>query len=80
MTETVIGGAAVWVGENRVSLVDLFEALLGMGFFVHVGVVLARQLAECLLEVIRGGVAGYAQDFIIVAFAHMCFYVFALKR
>ena len=46
-------GAALGVGEHLVGLVDLLEARLGARLLVAVGVVLHRQAAERLLEVVR---------------------------
>jgi len=46
MPETIIGGALIRVGQYRISLIELFEALLGFGRVADIRVVLARQLAE----------------------------------
>ena len=61
----VVGGAAILVAEDLVGLGGLLELLLGVGVvLVDVGVQLAGELAEGLLDLGLVGVAGDAEDLV----------------
>src|SRR5581483_7544753 len=64
--ELVVGLPLLGVAEDRVGLADLLEALLGPRLPVAVGVVLERQPAVRLLHVLGAGVAGDAQQLVVV--------------
>ena len=64
--ERVVGGTLLGVGQHRVRLVDFLHPQLGVGFLADVRVVLARQPAKRLLDLIGAGVARHAQGFVIV--------------
>jgi hypothetical protein len=66
VTEAVVHGAAVGVGEDLVGLVDLLEPRLGAGLAVAVRVVLHGETAEGLLEVVGAGAAGDAEGIVVV--------------
>ena len=61
-TEAVVLGALRGIGKHVVSLVELFEAVLGIGGLVHVGMKLARLAAERLLDFVVGGGFRYAEN------------------
>jgi hypothetical protein len=64
----VVGAAGLGVGEDLVGLGQLLEAFLGAVVLgVGVGVVGAGQAAVGLLDVRIGGLAGQAQDLVVVA-------------
>ena len=64
----VIGRAAVGVGQHLVGLGRLLELLLGLRVVaVDVGVQLAGELAERLLDLGVVGVAGDAEHLVVVA-------------
>ena len=68
MAVAVVGRAALGVGEDLVGLGGLLELLLGLGVVgVDVGVQLARELAEGLLDLLLGGVALDAEHLVGVA-------------
>src|SRR4030095_9240931 len=58
--------ALVGIGEDLVGLVDLLEALLGLGLLVHVRVVLPGELPVRLLDVLGRGVLRHAEGLVIV--------------
>ena len=62
----------MFIGENGVCLGDLFEALLGIGLLVHIGMELAGLLLEGLLDVLGGGVFINAQNGVVVFIVHSC--------
>jgi hypothetical protein len=63
----VVGGALLGVREHLIRLVNLFELLLGLLIArVHIGVILACQLAIRRLDFFLGGVAWHAQYRIVV--------------
>jgi hypothetical protein len=68
MAEAVVLGALHRVGEDFVGLRDFAELPLRLLFvaLVHVGVVLFGQAAEGPLDLLLGGVSGYAQDLVVV--------------
>ena len=63
----VIGGAAIGVGEDLVGLGGLLEALLGVGLLVDVGMQLAGEAAERLLDLGVVGAARDAEHLVVVA-------------
>ena len=66
--EAVVGAPLLRVGEHRVGLGRLLEALLGVRIAgVAVGVVLERELAVGLLELVGARLARDAQDLVVVA-------------
>jgi hypothetical protein len=61
------------IRQHLVGFLALLELLLGglrAVTLVAVRVVLHRQLAISLLDVVVGGVLRHAEDFVVVAFAH----------
>src|SRR5262249_37382526 len=65
--EPVVLGSLVGVGEDRIGLVDGLEALLGVAVpRVAIRVVLHGELAERLLDLGVAGVAGDAQEPVVV--------------
>jgi len=68
--ELIIGGAFLRIGEHGVGLVDLLHAQLGIGLLGDVRVVLARELAESLLDVIRRGITRHPQGLVVVLELH----------
>ena len=56
MAELVVGLALLRVAKDLVRLVDLLEALLGALLFIHIRVILARQPAKRLFDLIFAGV------------------------
>ena len=65
--ELVVFPAFLRIAEHLVGLVDLLELLLGRLLVLgHVRVVLARQLAERLLDVLGAGIARHAENRIVV--------------
>src|SRR5690554_1559793 len=72
MTVTVVGRPFLLVGQHFVSLFDFLELLFGfLAVRIAVRVVLHCQLAISLLELIVGGVLGYPQDLVVIAFCHL---------
>ena len=68
MAVAVEGGAALCVREDLVGLGRLLELLLGVGVVaVDVGVQLARQAPEGLLDLGLVGIAGDAEDLVRVS-------------
>ncbi len=75
-TEHVVAATALGVAERLVRLVDLLEPLDRGGIVgIHVGVVLARQPAERLLDLVVGRVAADAQDLVVVHGRLTCVWV-----
>ena len=61
----VVGGALLVVAEHVVRRVDLLEAILGLGVAArHIGVVAPRQPPVGGLDLLLGGAAGDAEDFV----------------
>ena len=68
MSIAVISRALLVVVQDVISLADFLELLLGrLVVRVFVGVILHRQFAVGLFEVIRSGVPGDAKDLVVVA-------------
>jgi hypothetical protein len=64
----VIGGTPVAVRKDLVGLRGLLELLLGVGIVaVDIGVQLAGEPAERLLDLGGAGASGHAQDLVVVA-------------
>ena len=63
----VVALALLRIAEHVVGLGDLLEALLGAGVLVRVRVVLARELAVGLLDLVLRGLAVDAQRLVVVA-------------
>ena len=57
LADGVIGRSPLGIGQHGVGLVDLAHAVGRVGFFADVGVVLARQLPEGLLDLLGRGIA-----------------------
>ena len=71
LSQLVIFGPLLRVGEDLVGFVDLFEAFLGLGIIrVHVGVMLPGQPAKCLLDLFDRGILVHAEDLVIVLVFH----------
>ncbi len=67
-TERVVFPALFRIAEHLVGLVHRLETLLRVGLVLrHVGMILARQFLERLLDVLLRGVLRDAQGFIIVS-------------
>ena len=62
----VVALALLGIAEDVVGLGDLLEALLGAGVLVRVRVVLARELAVGLLDLVLRGLAVDAQRLVVV--------------
>src|SRR5512139_1848219 len=69
-SQPVVGGAFFWVGKHGVRLVHLLHAQLGIRHFGNVRVVLAGELAEGLLDVIRRGITRHPQDLVVILELH----------
>ncbi len=68
----VVSRALLPVGQSLVSFLRFLELLLRLRIVrIAVGVVLHRQFAISLLDLFLGGVAVDAEDFVIVALAHV---------
>src|SRR5262249_38743972 len=68
VAEAVVPGSPLGIGQHLVGLPDLLEALLGLHVAgVLVGVVLVRQLAVGLLQVLVAAGAGDPQHLVVVA-------------
>jgi hypothetical protein len=71
VTVLVVGRALPGIGENFVGFLRLLEALFGLGVIgVAIGMVLHRELAIGLLEVILGRIACDAEHLVIISFCH----------
>ncbi len=68
MAELVVALALARVFQDFVGFADFFE--LGLVTALFVGVMLDGQLAVGFLDLVGRSVLGYAQNFIIIAFAH----------
>jgi hypothetical protein len=69
MAETVISGAFVTVRQNGIGLAALFEFFLSVGIIrIAVGMMLERELSIGTLNLLIAGLAGHAQNFIVIAF------------
>jgi hypothetical protein len=69
----VVGAALAGVGQHFVGLFDFLEFFfggLGRITLIAVRVVLHRQLAIALFNVVVAGIPGYAQGFVKVFFGH----------
>lgn len=71
VTESVIAFPGVRVGQHLVGLVDLLELVLRGRILVHIGVVLAGQLAVRLLNFVGAGALRYPEHFVVVT-GHRC--------
>ena len=70
VTEAVIDAALFDVRQHRVGLAALLEFLFRVGIVgIAVGMELQRQLAIGALDLLLGGGAGHAQNFVVVAFS-----------
>lgn len=65
-TELIISGALLWVLEDLICFAHFFKFRLSVGFFTHIGVELARQLAVSPLDLILGNVLRNTQDVVII--------------
>ena len=68
MTETIVGGTTVGIGEDLVGLVHFLERILGTRVLVDIGMIFARHRTIGGLDLLCGGGQGDAQDLIVVAF------------
>ena len=64
--EPVVAFPGVRVGQHLVGLVGLLEPVLRSGVLVHVGVILAGQLAVGLLDFVGAGAARDPERFVVV--------------
>ena len=67
VAQPVVPGPLLGVGQHLVGLVDLLEALGGVGAPVPVGVVLQRELPERLSHLFVGSGSGQPQDLVVVS-------------
>src|SRR5258705_1124539 len=65
-TDGVVALALLGIGEDLVGLVDLLEALLRLGFLVDVRMVLARELAVRLLDLLGARILRDAECLVVV--------------
>ena len=75
MAMLVVGCPLLRVRQHFVGLFGLFEFFfggLGRITLIAVGVVLHRQFAICLFDLVIGGAFGYAQHFVKISFGHVC--------
>jgi hypothetical protein len=71
MAELIVGGALAGVRQHVVGLLGLLELGQRLGVVrIAVRVVLHRQPAKRLLDVLLAGVAAEAEDFVIIALGH----------
>src|SRR3954465_8665047 len=68
--QAVVGGALFLVAQGFVRLGDLLEFLLGVGFLRDVGMVLARELAVGLLDLVLARRAGHPEDLVVILVFH----------
>jgi hypothetical protein len=68
MPELVILRFSLWVAQNLIRLVNLFESIAGVCRLVTVGVVLQRLLPKRLFKVFRCGITGNTENLIVVTF------------
>jgi hypothetical protein len=67
LAKLVVAPPLVWIGEHLVGFVDFLEALLGCFVAgVHVGVILASQLAIGALDFLGRGISADAQDLVVI--------------
>src|SRR5690606_34010306 len=72
MTEAVVSRPFLGVGQHFVGFLDFLEFLFGfLAVRVAIRVVLHRQFAISLLELIVGGVFRYPQNLVVIAFCHL---------
>jgi hypothetical protein len=72
MAVRIIGAALGPVRQHLVGFLALLERRLGGGIAgIAVGMVLHRAAPISLLQVFFAGVAGHAQDFVVIALAHV---------
>src|SRR6266540_7048012 len=65
-TDRVVALALLGIGEDLVGLVDLLEALLSFGTLVDVRVMLPREAAVCLLDLLGARVLRDAEGLVVV--------------
>src|SRR5690606_35087269 len=70
LAQLVVGRALFGIRQDRVGLVDLLHARVRIGLLGYVRVVLARELAERLLDLVRGRFLGYAQGRVVILEIH----------
>jgi hypothetical protein len=68
--EMIVGRALLGVLQRLVGFADLLEFLLAGGILGHVGVVLLRELAVRLLDLVGAGAAFDAQYLVVVLVFH----------
>src|SRR5690606_22756225 len=72
MTEPIVGRALPFVRQNLVGLLGLFELGLGLRIVrIAIRVILHRQAAVCLLDVLGARVALHAEHFVVIALGHL---------
>ncbi len=70
LTHRVVGRTPFGIGQDGVGFVDLLHAHHRVGLLADVGVVLARQLAERLLDLLVGGIARHAEHLVVILELH----------
>ena len=70
MTEAIVAGAFLRIGQDAVRLGALLEALFRVGIVgVAIRMILQGELAVGALDLLLARRTGYTQDFVIIAFA-----------
>jgi hypothetical protein len=67
VSETIVRGSFLGVGEHLVSFVQFLEAYLGVGCIADVWVPLAGQLPICFFDLILGRRTVDSQDLVVIA-------------
>ena len=70
VAQRVIGDALLGIGQHGLGFVELGHAGLRVGFLADVRVVLARQLAVGLLDLVRGGGLRHTENLVVVLEFH----------
>ena len=80
VAELVVGGAFFGVAQHFVGLGDLLETVLGVGLLANVRVIFASQPTISLLDVLFRGIAGHAENLVVVLVFHAGSGRFGRKR
>jgi hypothetical protein len=67
MSETIVRGSFLGVGEHLVGFIQFLEAYLGVGRIADVRMPLAGQLPICFFDLILGRRTIDSQDFVVIA-------------
>src|SRR5678815_636598 len=69
-TKAIITGTLFRIRKDAIGFVDLFKFFLSPIFFVHIGMILAREFTERSSDLVIARVPSHAQDFVVIAIAH----------